>query len=73
MTDKLLHFLAGALVALAGALLFNPAAGVVGAIVAGALKEAYDIRAGTVDAGDFVVTAMGGAVCGLALAIGGFQ
>lgn len=62
LSDKTLHFLAGAAVALVAMLLTgSPIVASVAAVAAGAGKEAYDWRrGGVVDAEDFVATVMGG-------------
>lgn len=59
--DKLLHFAAGALAALAAGLLVSPPVGVAAAVFVGAVKEAYDATGrGTPDGLDFIATVVGG-------------
>ena len=61
--DKQAHFFAGAAIASAVALYFDPLAGLAAGILAGALKEVRD-RAGfgAPDFKDFIATALGAAV-----------
>lgn len=68
MNDKILHLMAGALVAMLARLYgFTPAEAIVAAAVLGLGKEVYDLKSGkgTPDPIDFAATALGGAVGGL--------
>ena len=61
--DKLLHFGAGLLIALAVGLLLSPWLALPAAVIAGGLKELYDSRhpeTHAVDALDFIATGFGG-------------
>lgn len=72
MSDKLLHFAAGALVGAIFRAWLGPMAGACAGIVAGALKEVYDWRrGGTVDPADFVVTVFGAVAAELTLELAG--
>jgi uncharacterized membrane protein YjjP (DUF1212 family) len=60
MTDKILHFCAGAVIAAAIAFLFNaPVLGFLIACLMGLIKEFWDIEHGTAEFLDFVATASG--------------
>lgn len=71
LSDKTLHVLAGAAVALVVVLVTGSAAWAsVAASVAGAIKEFADrIGAGTVDPADFACTVLGGAAVAVAWAV----
>ena len=60
MTDKILHFMAGAFVSIVvGYLTKMPILGFVVAAIVGLLKEFWDIEHGTAEFLDFVATASG--------------
>ena len=60
MTDKILHFCAGAVITAAIAFLFKaPIIGFLVACVIGLIKEFWDIEHGTAEFLDFVATALG--------------
>jgi hypothetical protein len=60
-TDKWFHFLGGIAAAVTVAVFFGAVPGLVAAIVVGLAKEIYDhFFRGTVDAVDFLATALGG-------------
>lgn len=60
MTDKILHFMAGAFVSIVvGYLTKMPILGLVVAAIVGLLKEFWDIEHGTAEFLDFVATASG--------------
>jgi len=68
MTDKILHFCAGAVIAAAIAFLFKaPIIGFLIACLIGLVKEFWDIEHGTAEFLDFVATASGGFVVFLIL------
>lgn len=63
MNDKILHFVAGAVIAGMVGYFTSPVAGFVAASLAGLLKELYDMRhpaKHTADVLDFVATLIGG-------------
>lgn len=61
MNDKLLHFIAGAVIAAPIAWLAEPVYGMLAAMLAGYGKEVRDkLTYGRFDAADFVVTVIGG-------------
>jgi len=61
--DKQAHFLAGAAIAATAALYTTPFLGIIAAVAAGVAKELYDLSGrGTLDAKDFVATALGALV-----------
>jgi uncharacterized membrane protein YeaQ/YmgE (transglycosylase-associated protein family) len=63
MTDKVLHFMAGAFVSIVvGYLTKMPILGLVAAAIVGLLKEFWDIEHGTAEFLDFVATVLGGAL-----------
>lgn len=65
MNDKLMHFCAGLLIALAVGWVFSPLVGLLAAWCAGAAKEFYDYLnpvGHSVEWLDFLATAAGGAV-----------
>ena len=71
--DKQAHFLGGACIALAGAVLGSLEAGVLVAIAAGAIKEIYDKQNPenhTADIWDFLATCAGAAVAAGIVLIG---
>jgi len=66
--DKQAHALGGAVIALALGYVFPPLIGIFAAVVAGALKEAYDRLhpdSHVVDVWDFVATSLGGIAGGI--------
>lgn len=66
--DKQGHFLGGAVISLALGYVFPPLIGIFAAVVAGALKEAYDSLhpdSHVVDVWDFIATSAGGLAGGL--------
>lgn len=75
--DKQSHALGGAVIALALGYAFPAYVGIAAAVVAGALKEAYDRLhpdTHTVDKWDFIATSLGGIAGGLfVFAIGAAQ
>ena len=63
MTDKILHFMAGALVSVVvGYLTKIPLLGFLVAGLVGLIKEFWDIEHGTAEFLDFVATVLGGAL-----------
>lgn len=70
MNDKILHFIAGAVIAGTVGYFTSPVAGFVAAALAGLIKELYDMRHPanhTADVLDFAATVMGGMVVALIL------
>ena len=69
--DKILHFIAGAVIACIFSLGFNPLVGVAAGVFAGAAKEVRDkyTAGATVDFMDFVVTVVGAAIAALLIQI----
>jgi len=74
MTDKILHFMAGAFISVAvGYLTRMPILGFLVACVIGLVKEFWDIEHGTAEFLDFVATALGAFLVLLILKyLGGF-
>ena len=63
MTDKILHFMAGAFISVVvGYLTKIPLLGFLVACLVGMLKEFWDIEHGTAEFLDFVATVLGGAL-----------
>ena len=63
MTDKILHFMAGALVSIVvGYLTKIPVLGLLVAGAVGLIKELWDIEHGTAEVLDLVATLLGGAL-----------
>lgn len=70
MTDKILHFMAGALFSMiSGYLSKMPFLGLLVAILAGLAKEIYDIKHGTPEWKDFVATGLGGLAVAIILKV----
>ena len=74
MTDKILHFMAGAFISVVvGYLTRMPILGFLVACVIGLIKEFWDIEHGTAEFLDFVATALGAFLVMLILKyLGGF-
>ena len=67
-TDKLLHFIAGLLIAQIGTAIGGTEIGLAAACVAAAAKETYDeVKGGGFSLGDLLATTIGG-ITGIALA-----